>query len=75
MNVKCYHSFLEQPISGYFSIDLLIYIYILSGLLVLGLYLILILKIFISEGHIDDNFLYIHESLGLKLEWERDLFP
>ena len=33
-----------------------IYLYITSHL-VLGLYLILILNLFISDGHIDDNFL------------------
>ena len=37
------------------GILVLIYLYITTHL-VLGLYMTLILKIFISDGHIDDNF-------------------
>ena len=40
------------------KVDILvwIYLYILTSHLVLGLYLTLMLKILISDGHIDDNF-------------------
>ena len=43
------------------QVGILVWIYlysILTSHLVLGLYLTLILKIFISDGHIDDNFEY-----------------
>ena len=53
MNVSRYYSFLEQPTSVYSSLDLH---NILTSHLVLGLYLTLILKIFIPDGQIDDNF-------------------
>ena len=53
MNVTCYYSFESNLQVG---ILVWIYLYILTSHLVLGLYLTLILKIFILDGHVDDNF-------------------
>ena len=50
VNATCYYSLERNP-----QVVVWIYLYITSHL-VLGLYLTLLLKIFISDGHIDDNF-------------------